>query len=571
MASRFDNLAQQMNPQQEVQPNTGRMQFEEMAPQAGIQTPVTDELLSDPSLLQRFSESAANAGSSVADTVAGFTGLEAEQQETLKGSPLTPMETMMATPTVGQASAQILGDTLGFVWDMGSDVLTETATEGFALLPESTQTATKEGFAQLMATPVGQAGIAALNGSMEAWSAFEQNSPQEAKTILAALNMTPMGQGKKLVKRFSTELTPLKIEKVGTRKLAQASKGRDKDVYNMITPEVDKKAKVEALKAGNVTDPQGPFGTQSTIPSDKEWGVVDEVKKLSVSPAKTHTSNSNVVQREVEKLAQQTINKVSGVKGGVETGTILTDINKALDISKANQPAVFGKGGMKGKKTLEDLQAQLQVFLAKNGTEWDGILKTRQDFDNYVINQMNAGTFGAGRKASVVTEAHKAVRQTLNGYVKNNVPGTGDLLDKQSKLLTALDVMAPKAADEAQSAVGRLMQMLNLHAPTTPAAKLGLFTAPGMAMAGLGAVAMSPVMLAYKGILKPMMYNSTSRRAQGAFVQALVDFRGEVSKLGHLIKDPAVLKAYRADLKVLASMIHTTKDMSATDDGEAEE
>ena len=171
-----------------------------------------------------------------------------------------------------------------------------------------------------------------------------------------------------------------------------------------------------------------------------------------------------------------------------------------------------------------------------------------------------AGTFGSGRKASVATEAHRAIRDTINSYVKSNVPGTEDLLDKQHKLYTALDGVSMKAVDEGRTAVGRLLQLFNLHMPHTPQAAVTTYLNPTVILAGLGAVAASPFVLGYRGLVKPITKSGAVREAAGFSKQSLIDFKNEATKLGKMITDPETLKAYRADLKVMASLIHTYEE-----------
>jgi hypothetical protein len=129
------------------------------------------------------------------------------------------------------------------------------------------------------------------------------------------------------------------------------------------------------------------------------------------------------------------------------------------------------------------------------------------------------------------------------------------LLDKQHLLFTAMDGLAPKAATEASTAIGRLVQLMPLHNVSTPLAAWATYTHPAMIAAGVGAVLMSPLLLGWKFVGKPLVYQRNARQAYGYTKQSLIDFRNEAAKLGSRIKDAKVLEAYRADMKVLASMI----------------
>ena len=86
--------------------------------------------------------------------------------------------------------------------------------------------------------------------------------------------------------------------------------------------------------------------------------------------------------------------------------------------------------------------------------------------------------------------------------------------------------------------------------------------------AGLGAFTASPFILGYRGLIKPITKSKMIREASGFTKQSLIDFRKEAGKLASKISDPEVLKAYRADMKVLASLIHTYEsDPEVTDEG----
>lgn len=548
MSTEFDRLFQQMQGTEQALSSPGTP---DPFGQAGAPTPVPQQQ-QDPSLLDRFQESAGNRASSIVDTIFDVTGKSAEEVAML-GLPPDPTNNL----DTGQAAIQMVGDTLGFVWDMGGDTLVEAATEGFQMLPQATQDATMAELRGLMASDVGQAGIAALNAGLDAWAGFSDKYPQEAKTIEAAFNIIPMSGTTKVLKKFPTEMTPMRVKDVGGRKILQAPTGRDKDMWNLAAPERTKTQRIEQVRAGNRTDPQGINRKHSTVLSDKEWNMVDELKTTGVSPAKTMQSNANIVQRKIDDLNQQVLNKTAKAKGGVEKDVLLRDIQTELDIKRTQNPAIFGADGKKAQKTLTDLYAQLDFFLDKHGTDWHGILRARQDFDNYLLENIKAGTFGNGRKATAATEVHRGVRDVLNGYVKDNVEGTGELLGRQHNLFNALDGIAPKAADEAGGAIGRLLQLFQIHMPSTPYAILTTATSPLFWAGALGATAASPFVLGWRGLAKPIAYSAPVRQTVGYTQQALRDTFKEAKKLGKYITDPEVMKAYRADLKVLASMIHT--------------
>ena len=549
--SRFDQLQAQIDGAQTppaVSPTV------EQAPPMG--TPVADDL----SLLERWSESTAAAGSKMADTMAFATGLDQEQQQMLGA---TSMETGKYDPTMGQVAMQVAGGPVEMVWDWGSDVLIEAGQEGISLLPNSVREGGTEAVKALVESPVGQHGLSAWQAGKGAWDTFAAKFPQEARTLSAGLNLIPGGKAMGKIP-VPTELTPLKLNKTGLRKELQAPQGRDKDIYNLILPEQTKKQKLTQVQEGRVTDPRGVTGQQKVVPSEQEWKIVDEMKTLDVSANKTYQQNANIVQKQIDTLNEQTRRKAAGTKGGVDHDVVVENIRQDLAQRIQQNPGIFGADGKKAQKTIEDVLAQLEKSMDSNGTSWEGLLRSRQELDNFLLNQLQIGTYGTGRKAGAVTEAHKAIRETINGYVKNNVEGSGKLLERQSLLFGGLDGLGVKAADEASSSLGRLLREINMHNPTTPLAQMSTLLSP---LVWAGAVAVSPFVLANKarrGVLQIPM----AAEGRGYINQGIRDVINESQKALKIIKDPTVRKQMQTDIKVLATLLHTIPPETDTAEGE---
>jgi len=528
----------------------------EAAANAPMPTPVADDL----SIFERWGDSTANAGSQLADTIANATGLEAEQARMLG---VSEEDIARNTPTLGQTGIQMAAEPVGMVWDWGSDVLIEAGQEGFGLLPNTVQQEGKDALRALADSGVGQSALRAFQAGGRTWDAFAAKFPQEARTLAKGLDLIPGGKLMQKI-RIPTELTPLKIEKVGNRKILSPPQGQDKDLYNLILPEQTKQQKLAQVREGRVSDPQGVSGRQKIIPSEQEWKIVDELKTTTVTPNKTYQQNSNIVLNKIDELTEQTRRRAAGTRGGMDHDLVVQDIQRTLGEQIQANPAIFGQDGLKAKKTIDDVLAQLELYMDANGTSWEGLLRSRQELDNFLLNQMQIGTYGTGRKAGAVTEAHKAIRNTINSYVKENVPGSADLLERQSLLFGALDGLGVKAADEASTSLGRLLREINLHNPTTPLAQMSTLLSP---LVWAGAVAVSPFVLGGKAV-RGVTQIPMASRSIGTIRQGVRDVITESQKALKIVKDPKVRQQMQMDIKVLATLMHTIPEDTDKQEGQ---
>lgn len=559
----FEELEAQVQGTQPTAPTS----FDALAEQAGVSeqpvstTPVSDDL----SLFQRMGNSVGRAASGFADSAALATGLEQEQQEMLLGRDMTAAEAHQVSPTLGQTAMNFGGDAVGLVWDWGADGITEAGQEGFQLLSNENQEGAKEQLRALVDSPVGDMGLKAWQYGDEQWKSFAAKYPMEARTLSKGFDLLPGGKQMKRIK-IPTELTPLRLDKTLGRQRLKPPTGRDKDIYNMIVPEQTKQQRLKQVTSGNVDNPRGLGRRQDIIPTDGQWEVVDELKTVpNLSANKTYQQNANLVLDSINDINEKARRIAAGTRGGADHRTVMESIQDRLVQTAQQNPGIFGVDGQKASKTIEGIVAEFDNMLDTNGSTWEGLLRSRQELDNYLLNQMQIGTYGAGKKAGAVTEAHKAIRDVVNSMVTDGVPGTKDMLKRQHLQFKGLDGLAPKAADEASSSLGRLLRELNLHNPTTPLAQMSTLLSP---LVWAGAVAVSPFVLAGKAVRGvtqiPRLAEST-----GAVRNGVRNVISESQKALKLIKDPAVRKQMQTDIKVMATLLHTLpKDEPVKDDPE---
>lgn len=531
--------------------------------------PVVETPPVDLSIMDRFGMSTARRASSVAETMANATGLSADTAVMAAGGNLedgrsdmareaaylTPAEASLVNPSLTDTAVQLGGDVAGLVWDWGADALVELGQEGFQLLPVSMQEGAKEQFGEFVNGPIGSQGVAAMKAGVDAWNAFSARFPQEARTLAKGFDFIPGGK-KNTPLTIPTELTPLRMEKVGMRQVLRPPTGQDKDIYNMIVPEQTKQQRLLQVQEGRIT--QGPLSRkQSLVPSTREWEIVDELKNVKgLSANKTMVQNSQLVSNRVSELNDQAIKLTYGSKGGVDPNTLSTLLRQEIDAVIPTKPMLFGADGTKSSGTVDNMLAQLDIILADNGTTWGGLLKSRQDFDNVLLNDLKLGTFGTGRKAGAAQEVHTVIRNAINKMVIDNVPATKELLKKQNLMLDGGKHLNLKAAEEAADALGRLLRDINVHQPTTPLAQLSTLLSP---LVWAGAVAVSPFVLIKKSIDGVLQLPSVAA-GRGTIKTALRQVIQESQKVLKMVKDKKLREQMQIDIKVMATLLHTFSD-----------
>jgi hypothetical protein len=161
-------------------------------------------------------------------------------------------------------------------------------------------------------------------------------------------------------------------------------------------------------------------------------------------------------------------------------------------------------------------------FVNENDGTASGILKARKQYDRWVLSQkpkaFNATTENA------FTLANREIRNALNNILERKAPNVGvkSQLAKQSSLYKAMENLTPKAAEEANTAIGRIVQNIGKAIGIRNTAMqqlagvigLGGIAAGSAAFAGPAAAIGVPSFLIYKAgkfIMKPEVKNAMSK------------------------------------------------------------
>ena len=126
-------------------------------------------------------------------------------------------------------------------------------------------------------------------------------------------------------------------------------------------------------------------------------------------------------------------------------------------------------------------------IIEKNEGKGSGLLKARKEYDAWVLSQKPKAFDATAENAFTV--ANNTVRDTLNTILDDNATNLGikDSLRKQFNLYKAMENIAPKAAEEANTPITRAMQRIGQTLGTKN--KIVQAIAAAVGIGGLGAAA----------------------------------------------------------------------------------
>jgi len=434
----------------------------------------------------------------------------------------------MATPGATNTPSvilQTLSNPISMAIDMAANTVVLGAEEAIGmLLPDDMEEAAKQKLTEAMNSEAGQAALGALAEGEAAWERFSQANPNEAANFAGFADIF-FGVPREVVKNFSPNLAPMKIEKVGLRKEVQPMEGIDKDVYNIAyskpgggrTPQ----------QAANVTDPRGILGAQKQMADEAQLAVVDELKKAGVNGKNTLQQNFNNMLKHLDALDNTVIKMSRRVKEPIDMTVLRQNVAKEVRQMISNNPAVFTATPKAMQKKVTELVSQFMTHVQEKGNTAEGIIAARRTFDSDMERMgMDLGT----SKTNANILLARAVRNAANNSIFSVVPEAEQVFAKMSRVLSVYDNVAMKASQEASTSLGRLASELGLDKLIGERAGSQLFNIP-LAM-GYAVVA-SPVVM-----LRRAMKAETPAKGRAKIAYAVRDIKNEISKGIQMVKDP---------------------------------
>lgn len=387
------------------------------------------------------------------------------------------------------------------------DLIGETVATGFGkatdfgavLIPDFIKEPIKQelsnGFNYVASTPAAQEALLWAKDGIEAWQGYKERNPQSAKTIESIVDIAAF-------------YTPAKNRSpIADMIERSAQRARKPFVADLVAVPDSFKNNVEAVSRAETNI----FGSRRVIPTQKETDIVDAVSKLGVSSSKNLQENYNIIKEANQKLAMQLEQELASSGVQVPTTNLLRDLTQNVNALKQNMAYLVGENAQVADRALTKA---MDLFSNTNGSA-AGLLSARKEFDKWVLQQRGKTAF-ASEKSNAINDTVRVVRSTLNETLANAVPTVAvkDSLRTQHLYYSAMENIAPKAAKESATAIGRLWQ--NVHRvtgisfPTTPLAigALGygttnLLTASWMPYVALPILSTAGVYSVYKNAMHP--------------------------------------------------------------------
>ena len=433
----------------------------------------------------------------------------------------------IATPgetNVPSVILQTISNPVSMAVDMAANAVVVGAEESFGMLfPDDMEEAAKQKFVEALNSETGQAGLSALAKGEQAWKEFSETYPNEAANFAGFADIF-FGVPRNIVKNFSPDLRPLKIEKVGLRNVTQPLEGIDKDVYNIA---YSKPGGRTAKQTELVTDPQGILGAQKQLADANQLEVVDELRRAGVRGNKTLQTNFNSMLTYLDKLDDRIIGLSRKVTDPVDVTILRQNVAREVSQMLSDNPAIFTSTPKSMKKRVKELVSQLMIHVEEQGNSVEGVIQARRRFD---ADMERTGIDLGTSKTDADILFAKAVRNAVNKSIFSSIPEGEQIFAKMSRVLSVYDAVAMKAAKEASTAPGRLAVELGLEKLIGERAGGQLLNIP-LAL-GYSVIA-SPVIM-----LRRAMKAELPAKGRAKVAYALRDVKNEINKALKRIKDP---------------------------------
>lgn len=423
-----------------------------------------------------------------APTAPGLLGQIGQQYDrAVAGAQDIANQGVSGTKSMPATYAEMGAKGLGLVGTVGGDVIN-------AAVPDFV----KNGFASgigAISSVIPQSAKDAVSGIVGGATKYYNGLPQNTKDALDAVGNTVKGVTTIIPAADAISVAQKGLGAVGDAMVASgdasAATARQGFAQDLVSPLNDTKAaRIDAV--GN-TEVNGILNKATVQPTSQEIESAGHVAAIpDVSPSNTIQGNYNAVNNALGTEAESLKNTLD--KSGV---SYMTN-NPYGSPQNAFKPVLNRVvQGISSDATLTgDAQAvaakmanKMSDFVDANPPTPSGLLQARKQFDNF-LSDAKTNAFDPATQ-SAFSVAGTAVRNAANQFIAQSVPSAdvAASLAKQSSLYRALENIAPKAAAEAPTAIGRLGQKLDSLVPVKTALIKG--AGVGATALGLGAGAIA--------------------------------------------------------------------------------
>lgn len=283
-----------------------------------------------------------------------------------------------------------------------------------------------------------------------------EKNPEKAQDVMDVVNILLLGAGKSVTKPVSESLGK-GLTKTGEKLVESAGKKvatqKESFIRKLVRP-VQTKTVREAQVARTTETGKGIFKKSIIEPSTIEARIEKSVATIQgVSEKNTAQKNFNIIKKANIEEAQNLERLVSENNFIISKKEIKSNLLKAKN-ELSESPLITGDA----EKMAEKLINKANKIIEANEGSGKGLLKVRKEYDAWVKTQ-KPKAFDA-KAENAFSLANDKIRDTLNKLLDEkivNVETKASRL-KQSNLYSALKNIEPKAAIEADTAVGRAFQ-----------------------------------------------------------------------------------------------------------------
>lgn len=315
-------------------------------------------------------------------------------------------------------------------------------------------------FDDVVGTDLVQSAIKSTREGFEAYATWAEENPRAARNLEAAANIALVfapvkGKPAAPAGVVRPSIVGRAGEAVGAGVKAQTARERSSFIKDLVRPLTSKKVReAEILRTA---EGAGIAGRRAVTPSPVETRMAEALTSVpGVTAKKTQLQNLGAVQSEITSEARRLEGLLGRSPARIPQQAIKTSLDDAAARLAAN-PILVGDAARTGKRTLDKAAS----LMTENPNTPMGILKSRRQFDAWVKSQ-RPKVFDPATESALSTAVRES-RQTMNDLIATHAPGVAvkNSLNKQSALFNAVENIGPKAAQEAETAVGRLMQRVD--------------------------------------------------------------------------------------------------------------
>lgn len=457
-----------------------------------------------------------------------------------------------------QGATQAFGQVAGGALDVVGEGVMATGRGLSAITPDVIEEPIVEGakaaWDWIANTDAGKVAGEAISGGVEKYGEWKAENPQEAKTLEGAANIGMLFAPVKVKANAKPSPLDAAAKALDVKANRQILKKRSDFVGDLISPK--RTSSVKIAETSRTSEKGIGLAKRSVVElSPKEIAVANEIKNIpSVTNKKSIQGNLNAIMNENKRVAKQLEADVGSRKVLGIQESAGNKIDEAVRLMIKENPVITGNAENVARK----VSTKAKEIIQKSPSTPRGMLAARKELDSWIKSQKGAKVFDPELEGALSVSV-RSVRNAMNDVVEAST-GTAAVkkeLKRQRLMYDAIENLAPKAADESNYAIGRLLQNTAKALPY----RRSFQTDVGMLM-GLGVIGASETLapifaggLAITSVAmgaRKLAISSTVKKGLSRLIKTAD--RAIISS-----KQPSMIKQLRADRALILELMKTAE------------